>query len=605
MKKTVRAVGVTAAFSLSLLGLSAPVFAQAADTNVVGAACQPGQGVTVVVDPSLSGSKVDVRCAPRAQGTIQQAFEEAGFVLTTQDSSYGPFLSAVDGVDPSQSSAQGFWGIYTSTTDGTTAGAASSQWVWGNSGIGDGPVKTDQAYLLRAFATYDCMSLAFDPTYQMDDPSSCTVSPALDELSLGTTVTPSTPSTVHGSADAQAGAAWIASQLAQDGDVATTSGFTDWGLTTDAIFALASAGVGGDQIKASAAKLYASGDQWIGAPGSVGQNWARVAKLALGLEVAGLDPTTFPDGSGTRDLIADLRSALNADGSFGAAGTDSIFSHPLAMLALARTDGGVPAQATNWMVAQQCTDTTSANVGSFGWSTGCTSPDTDSTAMVIQGLMAAGADDSVIKAASAWLVRQQGADGGFATSLSAENSNSTGLAAQALQGNTTVTQKAAGFIGGLQITCQLVADHPSALSQADIGAINFNQSGFDYVVSEGFEASDVDQAMRSGAQAVLGLGGPDFASLSAAGVEAGLPDLSCETPSTPAPSTPAPSTPAPSTPAPATPAPTTPAPSAPAVPGAEFPTGGSATTTGGVWVLLALCGVFGGALLLRRTVLTK
>ncbi|MCL2465035.1 MAG: hypothetical protein FWF28_08220, partial [Micrococcales bacterium] len=123
--------------------------------------------------------------------------------------------------------------------------------------------------------------------------------------------------------------------------------------------------------------------------------------------------------------------------------------------------------------------------------------------------------------------KQQDASGGFA-SFGAVNTNSTGLAAQALRADPAVAQTAAGFIGGLQITCATVAENTN-LSQADVGAISYDQPGFSSALTQGLDAASAATFLRASSQAVLGLGGADFASLSAAGATSGLPDLTCQT----------------------------------------------------------------------------
>ena len=579
MTRIKKAVVIAAALCVSGAAVSLPSSAYADDTAIRGAACQPGQGVTVVVDSSIDGSDVDIRCAPGGWDTIYAAYEGAGFSLNSDS-----FVTAIDGVNPSDTYARGWWALYTSTSDGTPAGNPATAWTMANVGASSGPAAIDQAYLFRIGEDYN--------NYMFDGVPG--PFPALSDLGLnmGTTVVPVPPSATHGSADAGLSAAWIAAQLKANGDVLpTTSGTaTDWGLTIDAVFALASAGVGGDQLDATAAKLYASGTAYVGEPSAIGTSWPSAAKMILGLEVAGLDPAGFPAGQGTRNLIADLRSVLNPDGSFGDEGTDSIFVHPLAMLALARTDGGVPSQAVTWMEAQQCSDMTKTNAGSYGWSPDCSAPDLDSTAMVIQGLRAAGVpnDDPAIASAVTWLTAQQDASGGFA-SFGTLNTNTTGLTAQALAGNTILTSKAAQFIGELQVTCDTVSG--DMLTPGDVGAISYDQAGFDSALTQGLQGAATGQFLRASVQAVLGLGGPGFGSLSANGATAGLPDLTCSTGNEGGAVT------TPSTPAPA-PTPAAPSPALPTAP-SEVSTGGtSIPQSGGMW--LGPLTVLAGLVLLRK-----
>ena len=509
--------------SMFITGLSSTASA----APVAGAACQPGQGVTVAVDFSLDGTDVDIRCAVGASGTIYEAFQSAGFVVTGAAS----YVTAIDGVDPAQKyGTNGFWGLYTSTVDGRAAGAPGTEWKFAQVGAGDGPVKTDQAYIFRAFQTWDCMMLDSYPNYPVADPEICVTKPALADLIALTGTTPVPPGPAPaGTAnpDAKAGAAWIAAQLAAGGDVAGDNGVADWGLTIDALYALMSAHVAGDQIAATAAKLYASDTAYIGAASDKANAWPKIAKTVLALVGAGLDPTAFPTGAGPRNLIADLRSVLNADGSFGAPGSDSVFSHPLAMLALSETNGSVPPTATAWLVAQSCTDAASPNFGSYGWSPDCSAPDTDSTAMVLQALAAAGVSGTAYDQTAHWLLSQQGTDGGFA-SWGAVNTNTTGIASQAVRpADAAAADKGAGFIAGLQISCSSVAAHPK-LKASDVGAIAYDQAGFDTGLEQGI-GGVTSQYFRATVQAVLGLGGPGFAQLTAAGADpaAGKPGAQC------------------------------------------------------------------------------
>ncbi|MCL1922828.1 MAG: hypothetical protein FWG15_03025 [Propionibacteriaceae bacterium] len=340
---------------------------------------------------------------------------------------------------------------------------------------------------------------------------------------------------------AEAAAGWIARQLATSDDVVVTGGATDWGQTIDALFALASAGVAGDQIEATANKIFSSGEAYIGAASDKDTSWPAIAKMVLALQVSGLDTSAFPVPGGTRDLIADLRSVLNADGSFGAEGTDNIYSHPLAMLALARTDVGVPPQVVTWMIDQQCSDTTSADYGSFGWAE-CMMADIDSTALAAQALAASGvstSSDSPLTAAQTWLLSQQQVDGGF-ESWGATNTNSTGLAAQTLgSSHPASVATAQEFIGGLQVTCPVILDHDSTLVQADVGAIAYNDESFQTIVDHGLDVL-TSQTLMSTTQAILGLGGPDYAHLTSNGASAGIPTPSCRNSApTPGPSNPA------------------------------------------------------------------
>ena len=192
-------------------------------------------------------------------------------------------------------------------------------------------------------------------------------------------------------------------------------------------------------------------------------------------------------------------------------------------------------------------------------------------------------------AAKQWLVSVQGSEGGWDNY--GYNANSTGLAAQALAGNTAATDKAQQFLGSLQITCDWVLANPKALAVADVGAIATDQDTFDNVTDNGIIPSLSWTVASATSQGTLGLGGPNYATVSAKGIDAKVPDVTCSAPVTPPGGEETPSTPAP------------PAPAAPAAPAApkEVGTGGTASHTAG-WVWLAPAMMVLGAGLLRRAV---
>ncbi|MCL1838469.1 MAG: terpene cyclase/mutase family protein [Propionibacteriaceae bacterium] len=548
----------------------------AAEPSITGEGCSHGVGVTVAVDYSLNGTNVDIRCAIGAPGTIIDAFKAAGFEV--HDSS--GWILDIDGLDPTAEYGwEGFWGLYTSTVSGSNVGNPSDVWTFAQVGAGSGPVSTDQAYMFRVFETWDCMLADYDPQwlYEMDDPSICTTTPTLQEVLpwLGNITLPPSPTQVLADPDAQAAAAWLAAQLAAQDDVALTNGATDWGLTIDALLGLISVKVAGDQINATAEKLYASGTAYIGTQAESPMKWPAIAKMTLALQAAGLDPMAFPTSSGTRNLLFDLRSVLNADGSFGDPATSSAFSHALAMIVLARTDGGVPASALAWLTQQQCTTAAAADYGSFGWVGGCGGADTDVTSLAAQALAATGVTgtDSPLAWAQEWLLTQQDDSGGF-LSWGTPNANATGLAVLALQDTSPAASTlAAQYIGGLQITCERVKDSTDTLEVVDIGAIAYDQVGFEGAVELGLGSGLGEQFFRATSQAILGFGGANFVYMSSEGATADVPARVCELPEAPMP-TPEPTTPEPTTPV-QTPAPTveptTPAPT----PGPVVDTGGT------------------------------
>ncbi len=135
--------------------------------------------------------------------------------------------------------------------------------------------------------------------------------------------------------------------------------------------------------------------------------------------------------------------------------------------------------------------------------------------MVVQALLATGQTGAATDGLD-WLVAKQQADGGFGDEgdqfALPENSNSTGLAAQALRvgGRDDAADDAVGYLLKLQVGC------PGAAAQR--GAIAYDGTGF-----------DPSTAVRATAQAILGLAGVSLDTLSTAGGNATVPTLDCAT----------------------------------------------------------------------------
>src|SRR6478735_4085266 len=311
--------------------------AAAPPATVTGQACLPGQGVTVAVDFAPDSDEVVIGCAIGTQTTMAAAGAGAGFTFAPTTG----FLATINGVAPADP-AVGFWSIFINTTDGEPAGPLGPNLTSSMKGIDGGPLAVDTVLL---FDLVEDFNVTEDPRITLQElgetaPDSGAVQP------------PSYSPT--GDGDALAAAGWIGRQLEASGGVLKPAGTADYGLTMDAIFALAAAGVGGSDIKLAANALYESGTGYLGAASDAAANAGKIAKTTLALQVAGLDPTVFPDGAGgTRNLPAELRLAMLPDGAFGP--NDFPLVHSLAMLALRRTAGGVPAPAVNWLQAAQCT----------------------------------------------------------------------------------------------------------------------------------------------------------------------------------------------------------------------------------------------------------
>jgi hypothetical protein len=301
-------------------------------------------------------------------------------------------------------------------------------------------------------------------------------------------------------------AGWVARQLADSGgDVKSSyTGTTDYTQVAYAVMALAGAGVARTEIDLTADFLIDAGDAYIGAPDAITDKWGSVSVVALALQIAGRDATRYPGAAGERDLIADLRGNIGADGSPGTFA--SAFTASLTVIALARTDEGAPAELVDWLKAQPCVDATSANYGGFGFAEAgdCEGGDPESTAFAIQGLLAAGvpADDAVVQAAQTYLETQQEASGGWGSPAfgTPANATATGKIVQALRAlGSPAVARGEEYLLSMYVGCDLGAD-------SLVGALAYNDATLTALTPDALDDATYQSLVESSIQALLGLG---------------------------------------------------------------------------------------------------
>jgi hypothetical protein len=211
-----------------------------------------------------------------------------------------------------------------------------------------------------------------------------------------------------GTADARAaarGAAWLA------GAAAGAPG----GQRADAIVAMAAAGRTPARLRRPLAGLARVAPAY-------GKGAGPAAKVALAASAAGADPERF----GGVDYIARVNRAYAA-GRYGA----TAYDQALSMLALEAAGQPVPPAAVRALRAAR---------GAGGWGFDLRPGETDdasTTGLLIEALRAAGvpARDPALRAATAWMLRQRNADGGwgFGGPASPTEANSTAIAVRALR----------------------------------------------------------------------------------------------------------------------------------------------------------------------------
>ena len=319
-----------------------------------------------------------------------------------------------------------------------------------------------------------------------------------------------------------AAAGWLAAELARNGGAmpSFTPGSPDIGLTEDVVLALTAAGLGEGAPARSASAAVAAHLAGFVSYDSLGPRFAGVrlagplAKSLLVAEVQGANPRAF----GGWDVEVSLRGLMATSGPQTgrfvdtnpyAADSSNGFGQAYALLALQRTPGGVPGQATGYLLAQQCP------AGGFRLfydsAASCTSDsqaDTDATGLAVQALAAVPASPTVLAAqakAVRWLVAAQDpVTGSFSGSgpTAAANSNTTGVVTPALRAAgtpaaTAAAGKAAGYVESLQLG-----------SGPDAGALGYDRAAFAAVTAGSIAAQARDQWRRASAQAVFALGLP-------------------------------------------------------------------------------------------------
>lgn len=298
---------------------------------------------------------------------------------------------------------------------------------------------------------------------------------------------------------ADAAAGWLTGELADGNHIETVFGGTaypDYGITADSILAFAAAGSAGDAANAASDYLAANAGLYIG-DGTVESYAGSLAKLILVADVMGRDPSSF----GGRDLVSELLAREQPDGRYADASAFGDYSNPfsqsLAIISLQRVTADGPSDAAlDFFASIQCAD------GGFVadlTSLPCATGEVDASAMALQGLLAGGraADDVV-----AFLLDQQAPDGSFSSTAFGDppvvtaNSNSTGLAAQALRvaGQDAAADAALTWLSARQLG-------PSAPVEQQ-GAFAFDATGFDPA-----------NVTRATTQAILGVSGIGFADL--------------------------------------------------------------------------------------------
>jgi len=227
--------------------------------------------------------------------------------------------------------------------------------------------------------------------------------------------------TLPQSAAAQASAQWLARQLTPGGWVPNASDQPSPSFTVNTVLALAAARVDPAGVHAALAYLATDVDGYVTQNGADGPG--QLALLILAAEAGGADPTDFGGTNLVARLLAtEQPSGLFGTETQVANYAAGNYEQGLALQALgvAGVRGGSRlAAAVHYLVDQQCADggwsfTAQATDTCVVSATDFTGPDTNSTAPAVQGLAAQGAvTPAVASGALGFYAAGQDADGGW------------------------------------------------------------------------------------------------------------------------------------------------------------------------------------------------
>ena len=250
---------------------------------------------------------------------------------------------------------------------------------------------------------------------------------AAPAMASATTVSPSVTAAFPQPTSAQGGADWLAGQLTAGGYVpsTTTPGTADLSGTANAVLAMAAAGTDSGDAYTALSYLANNVDAYATSGGVDGPG--QLALLILDAHALGENPYAFGGTNLVARLLATQQTTGPDAGLFGtetqAANYDAgSYQQGLALAALAGagvTGTTAVHSAISWLTAEQCTDggwTTPDNTNNPCAGTPATfaGPDTNSTALALEGMAAQGAvTANVSTSAQLFLTAGQVPDGGW------------------------------------------------------------------------------------------------------------------------------------------------------------------------------------------------
>ncbi|HET7036509.1 MAG TPA: prenyltransferase/squalene oxidase repeat-containing protein [Thermomicrobiaceae bacterium] len=252
------------------------------------------------------------------------------------------------------------------------------------------------------------------------------------------------PATLAAGQETTSAVNWLRQQQQPDGGFAGLNGKTDPSTTADVALALSAAGIDPAGVTKDGKSVI---DFLRANAAGYGASTGGAAKLALAAESAGLDPRAF---SGD-DLIAKLQAAYDAKTGLY---DPQVYVDGLAVLALSGAGAPLGVDVVQGLTSHQGAD------GSWAFD-GDTAPgkgDSNTTAIVLQALVAAGASGSpAIQRGLAYMASARTPNGSYVSQPGQENppvgdANSTALAIETLlaTGQTTRSPAVSAALSALR-----------------------------------------------------------------------------------------------------------------------------------------------------------
>lgn len=311
---------------------------------------------------------------------------------------------------------------------------------------------------------------------------------------------------------------WQADELTNGAMVNDQFDFVDYGLTIDTLFSLVADGRKLRHISRVGTRLERNAEAYTTFDGT--RFAGASAKLLVAARVLREPVRNFGDRNRRLDVLRLVagRAAGSEHGRIrdsSARGGGGDFSNNIGqsygVIGLSRT-GGVPAPVVTYLLKQQCDNggfRQDPVVGKSCVRSGGRS-NVDTTALALQALVTAKERGGVrvpsrrIVRATRYLARMQKDNGSFTLGRpqGPSNSNSTGLAAQALStaGRPCLAEATRAWMRTVQIVAPKAGDGPA---RRDIGAIAFTRGSLKVALEKGVTTATRDEFRRATAQAVF------------------------------------------------------------------------------------------------------